>query len=138
MDLVGVACYSSADLLTWTHEGIVLPPDASILHADLHPSRVMERPTVLYNRKASQCVPLIDSPTLPRPPTKYTFNVNVMILLPPAFLPSPSPPADTSCGCTSTAATTRRRARALRCRRRLRGRSSTRAPCARTARRAAT
>jgi hypothetical protein len=54
VDLVGISCYSSSDLLTWTHEGVVLSPDDSSEHADLHPTKVMERPKVLYNAKNDQ------------------------------------------------------------------------------------
>jgi len=46
----GVSCYSSPDLYNWTHAGIVLPAVPDDPEHDLHPSRVMERPKVLYNR----------------------------------------------------------------------------------------
>ncbi|MBT3288385.1 MAG: family 43 glycosylhydrolase [Victivallales bacterium] len=46
----GVSCYSSTDLYNWTHAGIVLPAVLDDPDHDLHPSRVMERPKVLYNQ----------------------------------------------------------------------------------------
>lgn len=49
VDVVGVSCYSSADLLHWKNEGIVLPARKDDPDHDLHPSRVVERPKVLYN-----------------------------------------------------------------------------------------
>jgi hypothetical protein len=45
----GVSCYSSRDLYNWTNEGIVLPAVTDDPDHDLHPSRVMERPKVLFN-----------------------------------------------------------------------------------------
>jgi hypothetical protein len=64
-DVVGVNCYSSADLLHWANHGLVLaaeaagPPDH-----DLHPSRVAERPKVIRNPATGQYVMWlhIDSP----------------------------------------------------------------------------
>ena len=56
VDVIGVACYSSTDLLHWKNEGIALAavPDDP-LH-DLHPSKVAERPKVIYNAKTKQYV----------------------------------------------------------------------------------
>lgn len=54
-DVTGVSCYSSPDMVNWTFEGIVLPAeeDAS---SDLHPSKVLERPKVIYNAKTGKFV----------------------------------------------------------------------------------
>ena len=52
----GVSCYSSVDLYNWTHRGIVLPAVPDDPAHDLHPSRVLERPKVLYNRATGQFV----------------------------------------------------------------------------------
>jgi len=48
-DVVGISCYSSTDLLIWRNEGIVLPAVADDAAHDLHPSRVAERPKVLFH-----------------------------------------------------------------------------------------
>lgn len=45
----GVNCYSSKDLLNWKYEGLVLQPEMSDTQSDLHPSKVLERPKVIYN-----------------------------------------------------------------------------------------
>ena len=52
----GVSCYSSRDLCNWTFEGIVLEPDLSSTHSDIHPTMVIERPKVLYNEQTHQFV----------------------------------------------------------------------------------
>lgn len=54
-DVTGVSCYSSPDLVNWTFEGVVLPadPDPS---SDLHASKVLERPKVVYNAKTGKFV----------------------------------------------------------------------------------
>jgi hypothetical protein len=52
----GVSCYTSPDLLHWTYAGVALPPHPLDRTHDLHPSKVMERPKVLYNAKTAQFV----------------------------------------------------------------------------------
>ncbi len=49
VDVIGINCYSSQDLLNWKFEGIVLPAEPEDSNADLHSSRVVERPKVIYN-----------------------------------------------------------------------------------------
>jgi len=49
LEVMGVSCYSSKDLLNWKPEGIVLKPAKQPKH-DLHASKVVERPKVLYNK----------------------------------------------------------------------------------------
>jgi hypothetical protein len=58
----GVSCYSSPDLVTWKLEGNVLP--ASSGSPELDPTRVVERPKVIFNRATRQFVMWmhIDSP----------------------------------------------------------------------------
>ncbi|GAB4461433.1 MAG: glycoside hydrolase family 43 protein [Armatimonadaceae bacterium] len=46
VDVRGVNCYSSTDLVNWKNEGVVLAPVNEPGH-DLHPSQVVERPKVL-------------------------------------------------------------------------------------------
>ncbi len=52
----GVSCYSSKDLYNWTFEGVVLKPDMENKDSDLHPSKVLERPKVIYNDSTKQFV----------------------------------------------------------------------------------
>ena len=55
-DVTGVGCYSSRDLLNWKFEGIVLPAVKDDPNHDLHPSKVLERPKVIYNKKTGKFV----------------------------------------------------------------------------------
>lgn len=55
-DVTGVSCYSSPDLENWTFEGIVLPAVPDDPDHDLHPSKVLERPKVVYNTKTGKFV----------------------------------------------------------------------------------
>ena len=57
-DVTGVGCYSSKDLLNWKFEGIVLPAVKDDPNHDLHPSKVLERPKVVYNKKTGKFVML--------------------------------------------------------------------------------
>jgi sucrose-6-phosphate hydrolase SacC (GH32 family) len=52
----GVSCYSSKDLLNWKFEGVALKPDTTDSTHDLHTSKVIERPKVIYNRKTRKFV----------------------------------------------------------------------------------
>lgn len=55
-EVVGIHCYSSSDLLAWKDEGLALkavPEDAA---HDLHPSKVLERPKVVFNAKTRRFV----------------------------------------------------------------------------------
>ena len=45
----GVSCYSSGDLVSWKYEGVVLAPDTTDSTNDLHITKVIERPKVIYN-----------------------------------------------------------------------------------------
>ncbi len=56
VDLVGINCYTSPDLVHWTNRGIVLEPVADDKSHDLHPSRILERPKVIYNEKMKEFV----------------------------------------------------------------------------------
>jgi beta-galactosidase len=55
VDAIGVSCYSSSDLLNWRNRGIVLPVSDNPDH-DLHPSKVVERPKVIYCQKTGRYV----------------------------------------------------------------------------------
>jgi hypothetical protein len=56
VDVTGVSCYSSTNLYDWTRVGIVLKPQPEDKSHDLHPSKVLERPKVIYNRTTRQFV----------------------------------------------------------------------------------
>ncbi len=49
MDVIGISCYSSRDLTHWRNEGLALPAIGDDRQSDLHPSRVVERPKVVFN-----------------------------------------------------------------------------------------
>ncbi|MES2920324.1 MAG: glycoside hydrolase family 43 protein [Verrucomicrobiota bacterium] len=53
VDVVGVSCYSSTDLLHWKNCGNVLP---AVPGGDLDPKKVLERPKVIYNAKTRKFV----------------------------------------------------------------------------------
>jgi hypothetical protein len=82
VDVIGIHCYSSKDLVTWTDEGLVLKSVPDNESHDLHPANVLERPKVLKcpktgkyvlwahvdspdYKKASLGVAISDSPTGP-------------------------------------------------------------------------
>lgn len=55
VDVAGVSCYSSKDLLEWKNLGNVLP-SVNDPASDLHPGKVLERPKVIYNAKTRKFV----------------------------------------------------------------------------------
>lgn len=55
-DVTGVSCYSSPDMVNWTFEGVVLKAEPDIPGSDLHPSKVIERPKVVYNPRTGKFV----------------------------------------------------------------------------------
>lgn len=67
--VVGVSCYSSKDLYNWKYEGVVLPAVKTDTAHDLHPSKVLERPKVIYNEKTKKFVMWMHVDT--RPGYKY-------------------------------------------------------------------
>lgn len=64
VNLTGISCYSSKDLLNWKFEGVVLPAVLNDSSHDLSPNNVLERPKVIYNRKTNKFVMWmhVDSP----------------------------------------------------------------------------
>lgn len=52
----GVSCYSSENLYDWKYEGVALAPNTSQESHDLHFSKVLERPKVIYNEKTKKFV----------------------------------------------------------------------------------
>ena len=63
-DVTGVSCYSSKDLLNWKFEGVALKAITDEPNSDIHPTQVLERPKVVYNKKTKKFVMWmhIDSP----------------------------------------------------------------------------
>eukprot|EP00249_Psilotum_nudum_P018909 c27015_g1_i2 orf=193-1605(-) len=56
VDVIGVSCYSSKDLLSWKNEGIVLAAEKNNKTHDLYTGNVLERPKVIYNDRTQQFV----------------------------------------------------------------------------------
>ncbi len=55
VDVTGIGCYSSADLYHWKNEGLVLPATDDPDH-DLHTTKVVERPKVIFNERTKRYV----------------------------------------------------------------------------------
>ncbi len=49
VDAVGVSCYASTDLYNWENKGLVLPAVKTAAEHELHSSKVIERPKVIYH-----------------------------------------------------------------------------------------
>jgi beta-galactosidase len=49
VDAVGVSCYASTDLYNWENRGLVLPAVKEPVEDELHTSKIIERPRVIYN-----------------------------------------------------------------------------------------
>ena len=56
VDASGISCYSSKDLIHWKYEGIALAPEMKDSSHDLHYSKVIERPKVIYNARTRRFV----------------------------------------------------------------------------------
>ena len=56
VDIIGISCYSSRDLYRWKFEGLALKAVPDNDQHDLHPSRVCERPKVVFNEKTGKFV----------------------------------------------------------------------------------
>ena len=56
VEVTGISCYSSRDLYNWKYEGNVLPAVKDDPNHELHTSKVLERPKLLYNRATKQFV----------------------------------------------------------------------------------
>ena len=52
----GVRCYRSTDLYNWEDCGLIIPPDETDENSPLHPSAMMDRPHILYNRRTKKYV----------------------------------------------------------------------------------
>lgn len=56
VDVIGVSCYSSTDLVSWNYQGLVLGANKTDSSSLLHPSRVLERPKVVYHKRNNNFV----------------------------------------------------------------------------------
>jgi hypothetical protein len=56
VDAGGISCYSSKDLLHWKYESLALASEKQDSSHDLHISRVIERPKVIYNSRTKKFV----------------------------------------------------------------------------------
>ncbi len=56
VDAGGISCYSSINLIDWKFEGVALIPNTKDSSDDLHISKVLERPKVIYNKKTKKYV----------------------------------------------------------------------------------
>lgn len=56
MDAIGVACYASTDLYIWENKGLALAAVSEPSEHDLHTSKIIERPKVIYNELANKFV----------------------------------------------------------------------------------
>ncbi|UPO90136.1 hypothetical protein [Niallia sp. Man26] len=56
VDFIGISCYESDNLIDWEYVGLVLQADCENKESYLHPSKVIERPKVLYNEKTKKFV----------------------------------------------------------------------------------
>lgn len=56
VDVIGVSCYSSKDLLNWKYEGLVFESNKDDPSSYVHTSKVLERPKVIYNEKNNNFV----------------------------------------------------------------------------------
>ena len=52
----GVRCYRSDDLYNWEDLGLIIPPDTENPASSIHPSSMMDRPHILFNRKTRKFV----------------------------------------------------------------------------------
>lgn len=52
----GIRCYSSKDLYNWKDEGLIIPPNTEDKTSSLHPSKPVDRPHILKNKKTGKYV----------------------------------------------------------------------------------
>ncbi len=52
----GVRCYKSTDLYNWEDLGLIIPPNTEDSTSSIHPTSMMDRPHIIYNRKTNKFV----------------------------------------------------------------------------------
>ena len=56
VDVIGVSCYSSTDLMNWKYEGLVIEADRKNPESPMYYQKVCERPKVIYCKKTGKFV----------------------------------------------------------------------------------
>ncbi|MBR3686767.1 MAG: family 43 glycosylhydrolase [Clostridia bacterium] len=52
----GVRCYRSTDLYNWEDLGLIIPPNTEDPRSPLHPTSLMDRPHIIYNKRTKKFV----------------------------------------------------------------------------------
>lgn len=52
----GVRAYASRDLYNWEDKGLIIPPEPEDEKSSLHPSSMMDRPHIIYNKRTKKYV----------------------------------------------------------------------------------
>jgi len=52
----GIRCYASSDLYNWDDLGLIIPPEPDDPASTMHPSKCVDRPHIIYNRKTGKYV----------------------------------------------------------------------------------
>ena len=52
----GVRCYRSDDLYNWEDLGLIIPPDTENENSSIHPTSMMDRPHIIYNKRTKKFV----------------------------------------------------------------------------------
>lgn len=52
----GVRCYTSEDLYNWEDKGLIIQPDLDNPNSSLHPSAMLDRPHIIYNKSTGKYV----------------------------------------------------------------------------------
>jgi len=52
----GVRCYTSQDLYNWEDKGLIIPPQTEDPQSSLHPTSMMDRPHIIYNKETGKFV----------------------------------------------------------------------------------
>lgn len=75
VDFIGISCYASSDLMHWTYKGLALEPVKEDVNHMLHPSKICERPKVLYHERTKKFVMWTHADT-----SDYTYaGVNITV-----------------------------------------------------------
>ena len=56
VNVIGISCYTSKDLYNWQYQGLALPANLTDTTNDLHFTKVVERPKVIYNNATKKFV----------------------------------------------------------------------------------
>ena len=56
VDVIGVSCYSSTDLMNWKYEGLIIEADRKNPDSPMYYKKICERPKVIYCKKTGKFV----------------------------------------------------------------------------------